>query len=113
MIESSWVAKKKWTFGVKNNLSLRKKAQLNEKIRLKDGYTFRCGSNHEFNEKKTSFFERSSYNIRNLLYNSLNQCALSTGMDYKHKAVNWASYIWQLFCQYVFDANHMIIFEGR
>ena len=63
--------------------------------------------------KKNSVFERSSYNIRDLLYNSLNQCALSTGMDYKHTAVNWASYIRQLFCQYVLNANHMIIFEGE
>ena len=98
-----------------------KKAKLNKSVRLKDGYTFRCRSDHEFTMRKKSFFERSSYNIRDLVIfikyyiegHSLNQCALSTGMDYKHTAVNWASYIRELFCQYVFDAYHMINFEGE
>ena len=44
---------------------------------------------------------------------TLHQCALSTGMDYKHTAVNWASYIRELFCQFVFDTYNMMNFEGE
>ena len=69
-----------------------KKAKLNKRQRLKDKYSFRCGSNHEFSMRKNSFFEGSSYNIRDLMIfikyylegHTLHQCALSTGMDYKH-----------------------------
>lgn len=34
-----------------------KKAKLNKRIRLKDGYTFRCGSEHEFTMRKNSFLK--------------------------------------------------------
>ena len=34
-------------------------------------------------------------------------------MDYKHTAVNWASYIREIFCQYVFDTYNMMNFEGE
>ena len=98
-----------------------KEAKLNRRNRLKDGYTFRCGSQHEFTMHKNSFFEKSSYNIRDLIIfikyyiegHSLHQCALNTGMDYRHTAVNWASYIRELFCQYVFDTYERITFDGE
>ena len=44
-----------------------KEAKLNKRNHLKDGYTFRCGSQHEFTMRKNSFFEKSSYNIRDLI----------------------------------------------
>ena len=44
---------------------------------------------------------------------TLHQCALSTIIDYKHTAVNWASYIRELFCQFVFDTYSMMNFEGE
>ena len=98
-----------------------KEAKLNKRNRLKDGYTFRCGSQHEFTMRKNSFFEKSSYNIRDLIFfikyyiegHSLHQCALNTGMDYRPTAVNWASYIRELFCQYVFDTYERITFDGE
>ena len=73
-----------------------KQAKLNRRNRLKDGYTFRCGSQHEFTMRKNLFSEKSSYNIRDLIIfikyyiegHSLHQCALNTGMDYRHTAVN-------------------------
>ena len=34
-------------------------------------------------------------------------------MDYRHTAVNWASYIGELFCQYVFDTYERITFDGE
>ena len=70
--------------------------------------------------RKFSFFEGSAYNIRDLMIflkqylegSSLHQCALATGMDYRHTAVEWAGYIRELFCQYVFDKYNMTMFEG-
>ena len=44
---------------------------------------------------------------------TLHLCALSTIIDYKHTAVNWASYIRELFCQFVFDTYNMMNFEGE
>ena len=48
---------------------------------------------------KIFIFEGSSYDeiscvfiIEHIEGHSLLQCALSTGMDYKHTAVDWASY---------------------
>ena len=71
--------------------------------------------------RKNFFFEKSSYNIRDLIIfikyyiegHSLHQCALNTGMDYRHTAVNLASYIRELFCQYVFDTYERITFDGE
>ncbi|XP_041349186.1 LOW QUALITY PROTEIN: uncharacterized protein LOC121368516, partial [Gigantopelta aegis] len=44
--------------------------------------------------------------------NTLHRCALATGMDYKCTAVNWASYIRELFCHYVHQQYQMIYFMG-
>ena len=98
-----------------------KEAKLNRRNRLKDGFTFRCRGDHEFSMRKNSFFEGSSYNIRDLVLFmktyiqgcSLKQCALSVGMDYRHTAVNWASYIRELFTQYVFDTYKTLKFTGE
>ena len=70
--------------------------------------------------RKNSFFEGSAYNLRDLMIflkcylegNNLHQCALSTGMDYIHTAVDWASYIRELFYQYVYENYSMTTFEG-
>ena len=43
---------------------------------------------------------------------SMHQWALATGMDYRHTAEEWAGYIHELFCQYVFDKYTMTITEG-
>ena len=59
--------------------------------------------------RKYSFFEGSSYNIRDLVIfvksylegHTLKQCALATSMDYKSTAVHWASYIRELFIEHV------------
>ena len=71
--------------------------------------------------RKISFFDGSSYNIRDLMIfiryslegHTLHQCALSTRIDYKHTTVNWASYIRKLFCQFVFDTYNMMNFEDK
>ena len=70
--------------------------------------------------RKNSFFEGSAYKIRDIMIfikhylegNSLHQCALATGMDYRHTAVDWGSFIRELFCQYVHDSYGMTMFEG-
>ena len=98
-----------------------KTAKLNRRQRLKDKYSFRCRGGHELSMRKNSFFEGSSYNIRDLMIfmkyyiegHTLKRCALATNMDYKHTAINWASYVRELFCQYVFDAYSMMNFEGE
>ena len=43
----------------------------------------------------------------------LKRCALAIEMDYKHTAINWAKYVRELFCQYVFDAYSIVNFEGE
>ena len=43
---------------------------------------------------------------------SLHQCALSTGMDFRHTAVNWASYVREMFCEFTFNTYNMAPFEG-
>ena len=71
--------------------------------------------------RKISFYDGSSYNIRDVMFfikyslegHTLHQCALSTIIDNKHTAVNWASYIRELFCQFVFDTYNMMNFEGE
>ena len=96
-------------------------AKLRRRERASDGYTFRCkGSKHEYGMRKKSFFEGSAYNIRDLMIfikhylegNSLHQCATATGMDYRHTAVDWGSYIRELFSQYVYDQYNMAMFQG-
>ena len=44
--------------------------------------------------------------------NNFHQCAQSTGMDYRHTAVDWASFLRELFCQYVYEKYSMTTFEG-
>ena len=96
-------------------------AKLRSCDRSSDGYSFRCkGSKHEYGMRKYSFFEGSAYNIRDLMIflkqylegDSLHQCALATGMDYRHTPVDRASFIKELFCQYVYDKYNMTMFEG-
>ena len=96
-------------------------ASLKRRSRIPDGYSFRCpGSKHEFSMRKNSFFEGSAYNIRDLIIflkyylegHTLHQCALSTNMDYKHTAVDWGSYVRELFCQFVADKYPMTTFDG-
>ena len=98
-------------------------AKLGKRQRSKDGYTFRClVSKHEYGMRKNSFLEGSAYNIRELMIffikyylegNSLHQCALATGMDYWHTAVDWGSFIRDLFCQYVHDSYGLTMCEGN
>ena len=70
--------------------------------------------------RKWSFFEGPAYNIG--IYAFLNeytghtslQCAKATGRDYKHTAVDWGSFIWEMFCQYTYGMyNIMTQFEGE
>lgn len=96
--------------------------KLYKRQRRKDGFSFRCNkhSNVELGIRKYSFFQGSAYNIRDLVIfvkyylegNSLLQCALSTGMDYRHTAVDWASFIREMFCQYTFDTYNFTQFQG-
>ena len=73
-----------------------------------------------FGMRKYSFFEGSACDIRDLMIflkqylegNSLHQCVLATGMDYRHTAVDWANFIRELFCQYVYDKYNMTMFKG-
>lgn len=100
-----------------------KNCKLNKRGRTVDKFSFRCSkhSGVEITMRKFSFFEGSPYNIRDLCVfvkeylegHSLLQCALATGMDYKHTAVDWASYIREMFCQYTFDMYNMTQFEGE
>ena len=69
-----------------------------------------------------SFFEGSSFNIRDFIFifikqyldeNSLKQCALSTDMDYKSTAVNWASYIREMFLEYVYKTYQTFKFDAE
>ena len=84
-------------------------AKINKRKKSKDNYSFRCKNGHEYGMRKNSFFEGSAYNIRDLVIfikyyiegHTLHQCALSTGMDYKSTAVNWASYIRELFMEHI------------
>ena len=41
----------------------------------------------------------------------MKQCALSTGMDYKTTAVNWASYIREMFMEYVYKNYQTLKFD--
>ena len=100
-----------------------KNCKLNKRGRTVDKFSFPCSkhSGVEITMRKFSFFEGSPYNIRDLCVfvkeylegHSLLQCALATGMDYKHIAVDWASYNREMFCQYTFDMCNMTQFEGK
>lgn len=96
--------------------------KLYRRSRAQDKFTFRCTkhSGVELGMRKFSFFEGSPYNKRDLMIfikeylegHSLRQCAFSTGMDYKRTAVDWASYVREMFCQYTFDMYNMTQFDG-
>ena len=84
-------------------------AKLQKREKTADKFAFRCKKNHEYTMRKYSFFEGSSYHIRDLVIfvksylegHTLKQCALATSMDYKITAVHWASYIRELFIEHV------------
>ena len=100
-----------------------KSCKLNKRSRGLDSFSFRCSkhSGVEISMRKHSFFEGSSYNIRDLCIfikeylegHTLLQCALATGMDYRHTAVDWASFIREMFCEYTFNMYNMTQFEGE
>ena len=87
--------------GLGANLQYREKAAYNR--------VFRCRKGHEITMLKNSFFEGSLYNIRVLVIfikyyiegHTLKQCALATSMEYKSTAVNWGSFIRELFMGHV------------
>ncbi|CAG2192718.1 unnamed protein product [Mytilus edulis] len=67
------------------------------------------------------FLEGSSFNIRDIIVfikyylecHTLLQCSKSANMDYKNTSVYWASYIRELFCQYVSTIYDYTEFEGE
>ncbi|CAG2198649.1 unnamed protein product [Mytilus edulis] len=81
----------------------------------------RAMKGHEYGMRKYSFFEGSSFNIRDIIVfikyylecHTLLQCSKSANMDYKNTSVNWASYIRELFCQYVSTIYDYTEFEGE
>lgn len=87
--------------GLSANLQYREKAAYNR--------AFRCSKGHEITMLKYSYFEGSPYNVRDLIIfikyyiegHTLKQCSLATSMEYKNTAVNWASYIRELFMEHV------------
>lgn len=95
--------------------------RLNKRSSKSDGFTFRCKNGHEFGMRKYSFFEGSSFDIRDLIVfikaylegSSLHQISKFTNMDYKNTSVNWASYIRELFCEYVYRAYQNVTLEGE
>ncbi|CAC5426120.1 unnamed protein product [Mytilus coruscus] len=93
---------------------------LNRRSSTTDGFTFRCKKGHELGMRKNSFFERSSYNIRDLIVfikyyiegYSLHMSAKCANMEYKSTSVHWASYIREMFCEYIYTEYEMIRFQG-
>ncbi|MEW8548562.1 MAG: IS1595 family transposase [Candidatus Thiodiazotropha sp.] len=86
-------------------------AKLNHRQKVKDGFSFRCTKGHEYGMRKFSFFEGSPFNIRDLIIfmkyyvegHTLKQCAIATSMDYKSTAVNWGSYMREIFMEYIYN----------
>ncbi|CAC5412483.1 unnamed protein product [Mytilus coruscus] len=93
---------------------------LNRQSSTTDGFTFRCKKGHELGMRKNSFFERSSYNIRDLIVlikyyiegHSLHMSAKCANMEYKSTSVHLASYIREVCCEYINTEYEMIRFQG-
>lgn len=87
-----------------------------------DGFSWRClaNKNHEFSIRKFSFFFRSHLYIQDILMfiykyseeSSILQCAIATGVGYRRTAVDWASFIRDLFLQWVHDTLPTMMLEG-
>jgi hypothetical protein len=81
------------------------------------GVVFRCTKdrNHTKSSRTYSFFEKSNVLIQDVMLfiksylerNSLLQCARFSGLTYKTTAVNWASYVREIFKEFFYtDLRH-------
>jgi len=94
-------------------------AILNKRSKITDGYTFRCKGGREMGMRKFSFSQGSSYDIRDLILfvkcylegHSQPKSATFSNMNYKGTAVNWASYMQEMFWQCVYDEYEMLHFD--
>ena len=72
--------------------------------------------------RKYSFFQGFSYvwhswiNTFHIFFylngHTLHQSASSAGMEYHHTSVNWASYVREIFCEFVYSTYKDIVFDG-
>jgi len=75
----------------------------------------------EISIRKYSFFEKTKYTIQDmltfirefLLGSSLKKCSLNSGITYGHTAVDYASFIREIFKQYVHDMLENTKLSGR
>jgi hypothetical protein len=94
--------------------------KLNVRESASDGFSFRCKKSHEAGMRKNSFFQGSPFNVRDLILfikmyldvTTLHKIANAVVMDYKHTAVTWASYVRELFCEYVHEVYPTLKLEG-
>ncbi len=80
---------------------------LRKRSKATDGVSFRCPVNpsHEYSMRKFTWFEKSQLRIQDImLFNqkylegcTLKQCSLDSGIAYKSTAVDWASFVRELF----------------
>ncbi|XP_045191303.2 uncharacterized protein LOC123548134 [Mercenaria mercenaria] len=86
------------------------------------GQVFRCtkNRNHVKSLRANSFFEKTKVEIQDIVVfiksyldkNSLYQCSKFSGVAYKSTAVNWASYIRELFKEYFSRRTYNKVIRG-
>ena len=94
-----------------------------------DDFTWRCRNIKQHHDRKDfersirqySFFHHSHFTIQDIFVfiisflqkQTLLQCSKLSGIDYKRSSIDWASFIQEIFKQYVYECYQTVQLEGE
>ena len=97
-----------------------KTAYLSKRSRNLEGMGWKCKDNHETTMRRFSFFAKAHFFTQDIINfivcyitgSSLLHCSKISAFAYKNSAVDWASYVRELFVQWVYEVMRKKVFHG-